>query len=117
MDSKSEIPGNRPPTLFEEVSAWMREFPAEFGQAWRLLPNKGFFLALLAVWILLFQFLGNATFGYIDSSSLLAWMENAYDHSDGQDSHGLFIPFVVLALFWWKPKRSQLLALPNRIWW
>jgi exosortase len=116
MDSKSEILGNRP-TLLEEASVWLREFPAEFAQGWRALPNKGFFLALLTVWILLFQFLGNATFGYIDSSSLLAWMKNAYDNSDGQDSHGFFIPFVVLALFWWKPKRSQLLALPYRIWW
>ncbi len=99
---------------------------AEFAQCWEQLPNKGFFLVLLAAWLLLFQFLGNATFGYINTSSLFGWMWNAYSHSvkgdegqgtvgAGEDDQGMLIPFVVLALFWWK--RRQLLALPNRVWW
>ena len=33
----------------------------------------------------------------------------------GEDGHGNLIPFVVLALFWWK--RNELLALRLRVWW
>jgi exosortase len=88
---------------------------AEFVQCWAQLPNKGLFFSLLAAWLLLFQFLGNCTFGYIDTASLLHWMFNAYNNGDKSDEHGLFIPVVVLVLFWLK--RKQLLALPNRVWW
>lgn len=87
---------------------------AELLQCWQELPNKDLFFPLLAAWLLLFQFLGNCTFGYIDTSSLLHWMYNAYTKGDKSDEHGLLIPIVVLALFWWK--RKQLLALPNRLW-
>jgi exosortase len=37
------------------------------------------------------------------------------DANGSDDSHGRLIPFVVLALFWWK--RKQLLALPLHTWW
>ena len=37
------------------------------------------------------------------------------DPSGSDDSHGQLIPFVVLALFWWK--RKQLIALPLSTWW
>lgn len=114
MNSKANTLNQRP-SLLEEITQWLREFPAEFARCWQALPNKGLFLVLFAVWLLIFQFLGNSTFGYIDSSSLFSWMDNAYSNSDGQDSHGYLIPFVVLALFWWK--RQQLLALPVRAWW
>lgn len=92
-------------------------FGQELAECWQQLPNKGLFFVLLAAWLLLFQFLGNATFGYVDTASLLYWMKNAYsnEQSEGQDEHGILIPFVVLALFWWK--RKELLALPNRSWW
>jgi exosortase len=90
------------------------DFRAEFAAAWAALPNKGFFLALLAAWLALFQFLGNSTFGYADTASLPAWMVNAYNAPTSDDGHGNIIPFVVLALFWWKRKR--LLAAPLALW-
>jgi exosortase len=104
MDAKVNSPSQ--PSLTEELA-----------ETWQQLPNKGLFFTLLAAWLLLFQFLGNATFGYIDTASLLYWMKNAYsnEQSDGQDSHGILIPPLVLMLFWWK--RKELLALPNRSWW
>ncbi|MDB6125907.1 MAG: Eight transrane protein EpsH [Pedosphaera sp.] len=91
-----------------------RDFKAEFLQAWQQLPDKGMFFGLLAAWLLLFQFLGNGTFGYIDTASLMHWMVNAYTHGESEDGQGLLIPFVVLVLFWWK--RKQLLSVPNRTW-
>ncbi len=113
-------------------------FAAEFTQCWQQLPNKAFFFALLAAWFLLFQCLGNATFGYIDTTSLFRWMFNSYwnpssttalSHGEAapahglgyissgftDDGHGLLIPLIVLGLFWWK--REKLLALPSRVWW
>jgi exosortase len=86
-------------------------------ECWHRLPNKLFFFALLAAWLLLFQFLGNSILGYIKSTSLFLWLDNSY-HAGGQtsdDGHGMLIPFVVIGLFWWK--RKELLALPMNIWW
>ena len=83
------------------------------------MPNKVFFLILLAAWLAVFQFLGNATLGYIPTPSLLTWMRVAYcfnpDANGSDDSHGKLIPFVVIGLFWWK--RKKLVALPLRTWW
>jgi exosortase len=97
----------------------LEEFRLEFLECWHRLPNKGFFLVLLAAWLALFHFLGNATLGYINTPSILTWMHIAYvsnpDSSGSDDSHGKLIPFVVIGLFWWK--RKQLMALPLRTWW
>ncbi len=90
-------------------------FAVEFVECWNQLPNKAFFFSLLAAWFLLFQFLGNATFGYIDTSSLFKWMYVAYKGNDWEEGHGLLMPVVVLALFWWK--RKQLLSLKINAWW
>ncbi len=89
----------------------------DFLDCWRRLPNKAFFFILLAGWLALFQFFGNSTLGYISTPSLLRWMVIAYYTSnDGgtDDSHGRIVPFIVLALFWWK--RKQLLALELKLW-
>ncbi len=94
-------------------SGW-DQFREEFGGVWRQLPNKGVFLGLLAAWLLLFQFVGNSTFGYLDTPSLLTWLYRTYTAPNSQDSHGLLVPFVVLALFWWK--RKQLLAKVGDLW-
>ena len=86
--------------------------------AWTQLPNKIFFFALLAAWLALFQFLGNSTLGYVHSSSLFAWMHDAYrshNNADNDDAHGKLIPFLVMGLFWWK--RKELLASSFRLWW
>lgn len=84
-------------------------------EEWRQLPNRWFFFALAAAWVALFVFLGNATFNYLDSPSLPAWMFNIYTSPLVDEGHGLLIPFVVLALFWWK--RKELLAKPPGLWW
>jgi len=110
-------------------------FRAEFLDCWERLPNKGLFFGLLIVWLALFQFLGNSTFGYVDTPSLFHWMANAYAAGNlqwvlrffhdpfgalqrllgGDDAHGFFIPVVVLALLWWK--RKELFALRLQAWW
>jgi len=109
------------PTLAENQPAngILEDFRIDFVDCWTRLPNKGLFLILLAAWLALFQFLGNATLGYINTPSLFSWMYGAYasnpDANGSDDSHGKIIPLVVLALFWWK--RKQLMALPLRTWW
>src|SRR5262245_34838645 len=93
------------------------EFQTELVAAWRQLPNKGFFFALLIAWVALFQFLGNPILGYIHSSSLFAWMYEAYNSPNPvseNDRHGNLIPFLVVGLLWWK--RKTLLGLTHRIW-
>jgi len=97
----------------------LEEFRIDFLECWHRVPNKGLFLVLLAAWLALFHFLGNATLGYIPTPSLLGWMHAAYasnpDASGSDESHGKLIPLVVLAIFWWK--RKQLVALPLKMWW
>jgi exosortase len=95
-------------------SGWWEEFRAEFLRAWRDVPNKALFLGLLTAWLALFHFLGNPTFGYIKTGSLLLWLDHVYGQTNSEDAHGALIPLVVLVLFWWK--RRELLALPARPW-
>jgi exosortase len=92
----------------------LEEFRLEFRKYWDPLPNKGLFFGLLAAWLVLFHFLGNSTFGYVKTPSLLGWMLNAYKSNDWDEGHGLVIPLVVLALIWWR--RKELMALPLRLW-
>lgn len=86
-------------------------------ECWRRLPDKPLFFTVLAAWLALFHFLGNSTFGYVDTASLFHWMWNAYNSKSpaADDGHGNLIPIVVLALFWWK--RKELLAQPLKNWW
>ena len=88
-----------------------------FVSCWQRLPDKGLFLVLLAAWLAMFYFVGNSTFGYVDTPSLFHWMYNAYNSQSptADDGHGNLIPFVVLGLFWWK--RQELLAQPLKTWW
>ena len=92
-----------------------KSFLQEAGECWRAMPDKALFLSLLGGWLLLFQFLGNATFGYVNTPSMFHWMYTSYNKPPSEDGHGNLIPFVVLALFWWK--RGELLAVPKRTWW
>jgi len=89
----------------------------EIRACWRALPDKGLFFGLLAVWVLLFQFFGNSSFGYIPTPSLFHWMFVAYNRESlvADDGHGNLIPFLVLGLMWWK--RKELLGQPLRNWW
>jgi exosortase len=102
----------------ESTNGVLEDFRVEFEDCWRRLPDKGLFFVLLAAWLALFHFLGNATIGMVPTTSLLHWMWSVYqpgplaDQYD--DTHALIVPFVVLALFW--RKRNQLLALNLRPW-
>lgn len=94
----------------------VESFWTEFKTCWAQLPNKGLFFGLLGAWVLLFQFLGNGTFGYVDTASLFQWMWLAYNgRPDSSDGHANVVPFVVLVLFWWK--RKDLLAVEFKLWW
>jgi exosortase len=85
-------------------------------ELWLRLPHKAVFLVGLLGWCLLFHWMGNATFGYVDTPSIFAWMINAYNAPLSEDGHGNLIPFVVLALLLWK--RQELLAIPSPgLWW
>lgn len=88
-----------PPGPAEELAA--------FGRA---LPGKGVFLILLGAWITLFHLYGNATFGYIDTSSLFGWLNYSYANSQ-DDELGRFMPLIVLGLCWWK--RDELVEVPK----
>ncbi len=92
------------------------EFWRDTADCWQRLPNKTFFFALLAAWLLLFQFLGNSVFGYVHTPSLFSWMYSCYNTPNAatDDGHGNLIPFLVLGLFWWK--RHELLESPLQIW-
>jgi exosortase len=92
------------------------QFQTDLMDSWRRLPTKGFFFALLAAWLLLFQLLGNPLMGFVHTPSLYAWMYNAYNspNTSGDDAIGNFVPFLVLGLLWWK--RGELLALPLKMW-
>ena len=61
--------------------------------------------------------LGNAILGYVHTSSLFAWLYDAYTvgGEKNDNSYGNLIPFLVIGLFWWK--RHELLALPLKLWW
>ena len=87
----NETPAESKPGFMDELRGF-----------WEFLPEKGTFLILAISWFVLFQFLGNSTFGYVDTHSLFGWLVNAYNAPKSEDSHGNLIPFVVLGLIWWK---------------
>jgi exosortase len=84
-------------------------------EEWNALPNKLFFFTLAAAWTTMFVFLGNSTFGYLDSNSIFSWAFDTYTAPESDDAHGLFIPFAMLALLWWK--RKELSAATPQVWW
>lgn len=108
MSSTSSIevnaasPGQLPPGLAEDIAVFLRSFPA-----------KRLFLLLLGAWVGLFHFFGNSTFGYVESSSLFGWLNYAYSSSQ-DDELGRYVPFIVLALCWWK--RDDLMAVAKGPW-
>lgn len=110
----------------------LEDFRIDFLECWQGLPNKGFFLVLLAAWLALFHFLGSSTLGYVRSPSLFTFMLSAYHPNlagwlrtldlnavghwlgESEEGHCLLAPLVVVGLYWWK--RKALLALPLRVW-
>jgi len=91
-------------------------FSDEVRAFWRQLPNKAVFFPLLIAWLALFHFLGNSTFGYVETGSLFNWMINAYTKESPvqDDGHGIIIPFLVIGLLWWK--RDKLVAQRLQAW-
>src|SRR6266545_6778296 len=92
-----------------------RRFFAELHQLGETIPCKLCFAVLLLAWLALFHFLGNATFGYVNTPSLFGWLRYVYYSSPDDESLVILIPPIILALLWWK--RNELAALPKRIWW
>ena len=82
---------------------------------WQKLPHKSVFLVGAIALAMLFHFLGNATFGYVDTSSAFEWAYNAYNAKYSEDGHGNLIPFAVVALLVWK--RKELAKLNFESWW
>jgi len=103
------------PLFSAAVLAGVAVLAARCAEEWRQLPNKLFLFSLAGVWVALFTFLGNSTFGYRDSASVFAWMFDIYTSPLTDEGHGIMMPFVVLALFWWK--RRELVARPLELWW
>ena len=103
----------------QSTTGILDEFQTELVAGWRRLPNKRFFFVLLMAWLALFQFVGNSTFGYLDTSSLLKWiylLGTAHSGEGEMDDNQMMIaPLVVLGLFWWK--RKELLRQPMETWW
>jgi exosortase len=91
----------------------LEEFIRDFPTVWRSIPQKSLFAGCLLVWVLLFQFLGNSTFGYINTHSLFVWSNYTYWRSP-DDKHGLLIPFLVLGFLWWK--RGDLASISAKPW-
>ncbi|HWN96332.1 MAG TPA: exosortase/archaeosortase family protein [Methylomirabilota bacterium] len=90
-------------------------FAAELRELGRAIPHKGLFSVLLLAWLALFHFLGNGTFGYINTPSLFGWLQNIYNYSPDDESLGILIPILILGLLWWK--RNDLASAPKHIWW
>src|ERR1051325_11663863 len=78
------------------------------------IPHKASFAVVVIAWVALFHFLGNPTLGYINTKSMFGWLRNTYGHST-DDSLGMFIPGVVIALLW--SKRDELAAVRKEISW
>ena len=107
----------------------VKTIAVECCEFWRSLPDKGVLLALFAVWLVFFQFLGNSTLGYVNTRSLFGWWYwvntrgldgvdawqavNRFLNAD--EAHVWFVPFVILGLLWWK--RRELIAVPKRPGW
>lgn len=77
-------------------------------------PGWGWFLLLLATWVLAFNFYGNPTLGYVNTPSLFAWTVDAIKGQAEEDDLGLYAPIVVVFLLWWtkadwmpKPKKTS----------
>jgi exosortase len=112
-------------------SGWRQEIV----RLWQTWPRLGLVAVLAAVWILLFQFFGNSTLGYVQTKSLFGWwwwMESRHaqvgegaeaGHGrvdfgklfDSDESFALIVPLAVAALIWYK--RKELYLLPKQIWW
>src|SRR5204863_2308400 len=107
----------------------IEQWRLDLAEVWRKMPYKGLFLGLLGAWVVLFHFLGNSTLGYVNTPSLFGWWVGVHVQGriiEGQgpaivqvlsseEGFAFVVPWLVPCLSWWK--RSELVALPKRIWW
>jgi len=77
------------------------------------LPSKPQFFLVAIAWIVLFQFLGNSSFGYASTPSLFSWLVAVYE-SNPDDSLGYMIPPLIVALLY--AKRDHLVPLEKAPW-
>jgi exosortase len=102
IDQSQTVPA-RKAGIMEEAGAFLRS-----------MPDKRVFVLMALAWTALFHFLGNATFGYVDTASIFKWAYLCYTGPNSEDEHGVLMPFAVLGLAWWK--REELMAAPKRFW-
>ena len=98
-------------TVAESRASDRRESP---GVRWRERPDVLSFFVLFAAWLALFHLWGNATFGFVKTSSLFGWMFYVFSTSV-DDQVCLFVPVFMLLLFYWK--REELRTVPKWNWW
>jgi exosortase len=93
-----------------------RSLGAELREYWERVPEKWLFLALLAGWCVLFQFVGISSFNFgTTRPSLFEWLYNAWDTPAMDCEHGKLIPWAVLILFW--VKRREMAGSIKGVWW
>ena len=78
------------------------------------MPDRLLFGLLALIWVGLFHFLGNATIGYVKTTSLFGWSYHVMSTSPG-DEMGLYMPLLFLGFAYWK--RRVLLEVPKQKWW
>jgi exosortase len=92
-----------------------RGFVPELEAFWRAMPDKAVFGALLAAWVLLFHYYGWATAMAGRTGSLFDWMWAKWSDESNDASHGKLIPWVVLAVLWFR--RERLVKSVAGVWW
>jgi exosortase len=90
-------------------------FLPELQRLWGALPDKAVFGALLAAWVLLFQYYGWTTTIAGRTGSLFSWMWTKWDDPSNDAGHGKLIPLVVLAILW--SRRERLAKSVAGVWW
>jgi exosortase len=90
------------------------DFWQDTTDCWNRLPNKGFFFILLVAWFAIFHFLGNSILGYVHTHSLYFWLYDSTNGEESDDAHCIYVPFLVIGLFWWK--RHELLDSRLQLW-
>ena len=86
----------------------------EIPAVWRQLPHRGALAILLVAWVAVFQFLGNSTLGYVNTTSLFGWWQWTMKGIADQEISYL-IPIIVLVLLWCR--RDELLKAEKSVWW
>lgn len=74
-------------------------------------PNWPVLAGLVLAWVALFHFLGNSSFGYIDTPSLFVWLKALYN-ANSDDALGWVIVPLITLLIW--VRRADFIGLPKQ---